>query len=92
MSWSEQFPPNEDSYYDHMFLKTPIGIFRVEWKSWKDPCCDYTIYLAPTDDLAATIYIDSTCDLESAQKCVMRYLVRIKDSLIEYLKLNASKV
>ena len=77
MSWSKHFPPNEDSYYDHMFLETPVGTFKIEWKSWKYPYYDYTIYLAPTGDPKGEIYIDTGSSLENAQYLVRQYLVRL---------------
>ena len=36
LNWSEPKPPNEDCAYDHVEASTPMGIFRITWKGWKD--------------------------------------------------------
>lgn len=36
LEWSEPKPPTAGvSSYDHSIADSPIGEFRVEWKSWK---------------------------------------------------------
>jgi hypothetical protein len=35
MKWTEPTKPNVMCPYDHIELYTPIGMARIEWKSWK---------------------------------------------------------
>lgn len=34
--WTPNESPNDDSYYDHTKLETPLGEIIIEWKSWKE--------------------------------------------------------
>jgi len=36
LQWSDHSPPNDSCHYDHVVCGTPLGTFRIEWKSWKD--------------------------------------------------------
>lgn len=36
LQWSEATPPNSECPYDHSTAATSLGLFRIEWKSWKD--------------------------------------------------------
>lgn len=37
LEWSEPRPPTKGvSPYDHAEAQTPLGVIRLEWKSWKD--------------------------------------------------------
>lgn len=37
LNWSPHYPPDGDfSFYDHVFAETPLGMIKIEWKSWKD--------------------------------------------------------
>ncbi len=74
MNWTEPKPPTKDvSYYDHTTLETPIGQFKIEWKSWKEHA-GFSIFL---DDN----YITEGDDLEDAKDIVFQHLVRIHKEL-----------
>jgi hypothetical protein len=36
LTWSENFPPNNECSYDHCYSVTPFGRFLLTWKSWKN--------------------------------------------------------
>lgn len=41
--WSYPTLPNNDSFYDHITLQSPLGLIIIEWKSWKElPSYDIT--------------------------------------------------
>lgn len=33
--WSESSPPDDSCSYDHVTADTPLGVYSIEWKSWK---------------------------------------------------------
>jgi len=68
MNWTDPSPPKEGtSYYDHVICKSPLGIFLIEWKSWKESD-SYAIML---DD---AIYLGSETSLDEAKEVVKKYL------------------
>ena len=34
--WTEEQQPNDRIRYDHMLLTTPLGVFSLERKGWKE--------------------------------------------------------
>ena len=36
LAWTEHRPPGLDCRYDNCSAETPFGVYRIEWKSWKD--------------------------------------------------------
>lgn len=36
LNWSNEKEANEDIHYNHIILNTPIGVFTIEWKGWKE--------------------------------------------------------
>ena len=34
--WSDRFGPNSECSYDHITADSALGLYRVEWKGWKD--------------------------------------------------------
>lgn len=78
MNWTELKPPTEGvSYYDHVDCKTPLGKFRIEWKSWKESP-DYGIDLEDK-------YIGTEYNLISAKERAKEYLEKIRTELNNYL-------
>ncbi len=74
MKWTEPKPPTKDvSYYNHTTLETPLGQFKIEWKSWKE-YADFSIFL---DDK----YITEGDDLDDAKDIVFQHLVRVYKEL-----------
>ena len=41
--WTEERQSNDRIRYNHMLLTTPLGVFSLEWKGWKefDSVCVY---------------------------------------------------
>lgn len=37
--WSEHRKACEECRYDHVVAESPIGTYRIEWKSWKEYDC-----------------------------------------------------
>lgn len=79
MEWTEHIRPNDHCGYDHMECTTPLGVFRVEWKSWKS-VLSFTLYL--DDD----IYITSGHDLDTIKRFARQYLEETYNELGEYLE------
>ena len=79
MNWTEPKPPTKGvSFYDHTILGSPLGEFRIEWKSWKDSP-DYGI------DLEGQ-YIGTEYSLEEAKELVRSHLFDMRDKLEDFLK------
>ena len=79
MKWTEPTPPTEGiSNYDHCICDTPLGIFKIEWKSWKK----YDTYDISTEHE----WFDFGNDLEEAKQKVLDYLTDKNKELTEYLK------
>lgn len=78
MKWTENISPNDSSYYDHTICETPLGIFIIEWKSWKS---------SPGYDISLDgSYIGTEYELSDAKDFVRVYLVELSDKLLKYLK------
>ena len=84
LNWSGILEATEEIRYTHSCLETPIGIFSIEWKAYKDHGnYDYTIYLRPDGFSGGEIYIGTGWDLEDAKEKVENYLIEKRDSLIK---------
>ena len=79
-TWSESKKPNSVSYYDHCTWETPIGTFKIEWKSWKKDT-SYGVMLNDSD------WIGTEYDLESAKELARNYLVQKHKEISELLGL-----
>ena len=44
LEWSSPAPPGKDCSYDHVRAETPIGVYSIEWKSWKSND-GYTVHI-----------------------------------------------
>jgi len=66
------------SYYDHTKLDTPLGLFLIEWKSWKE----YESYSISLNNE----YINTTYSLEDAKEICITYLNNKLDKLQDFLK------
>lgn len=78
MKWTEPKPPTKgESYYDHCTSDTPLGVFKIEWKSWKDSP-SYDVML--NDDWICTEY-----SLEDAKKLARFYIEETHRQLTEFL-------
>jgi hypothetical protein len=83
MNWTEpQEPKKGVSWYDHVTLETPLGTFRIEWKSWKE----FGSYDISIDD-DYNIF-ESEYDLESAKEKVRDFLTEKHKELSEILSIN----
>lgn len=74
LEWSEERQPNEDSCYNHVVAKSPLGKILIEWKGWKED-----------DSRAVSVdgsYLDYAHDLEGAKLVAEQHLLSIAKSLI----------
>jgi len=79
MNWTEQKGPTEGiSHYDHITLKTPIGIFIIEWKSWKTKL-SYDIQLNNE-------WIGFEYDLKSAKDIAENHILNLTNELNDFVK------
>lgn len=79
MNWAKLSKPKEGiSYYDHTICESPIGIFKIEWKSWKEND-SYDVML---DD---SIWVGSEYSLEKAKEITREYLVKKYTELAKFL-------
>ena len=78
MNWTKEKPPTEGiSHYNHTTLRTPIGMFIIAWKGWKERP-EYSIMLDNE-------YIGTEYDLESAKSLAKNYLIDLANSLNEFV-------
>lgn len=73
--WTDPAPPTEGvSFYDHCTAESPIGQYRVEWKSWKkyDTYCVY----GPAD-----FFDGAPSTLDEAKKSAEAHLAHIAAAL-----------
>lgn len=75
--WSKEQQPNEEIRYNHMLLVSPLGVFSLEWKGWKqyDSVC---VYLDQE-------YLDSFYCIEEATEYVDGVLLNKLKQLSEFL-------
>ena len=67
MKWTEPKPPTEGiCFYDHVDCETPLGLIRIEWKSWKE---------SPSHDIMINKeWIGVEYDLEKAKLIASNWL------------------
>lgn len=86
MTWTELKPPTEGiSFYDHVICETPLGVIKIEWKSWKEHP-DYGI------DLDGIQYIGTEFDLDSAKEMAKNYLVTKHNELSIFLAIDINSL
>lgn len=85
LAWSDVLQPNDRIMYTHVVLETPLGFFTIEWKSYKDPLRDFTIFLQESLFLEHETYIGTGETLEHAKEIVENYLVGKRDGLNKFL-------
>ena len=80
MNWTEPKPPTDgESYYDHVKCETPLGLIKIEWKSWKEsPSYDVSL-----DDN----WIGQENSLKEAKKLALDYLTVVNITLNKFLEL-----
>lgn len=78
MEWTKPKPPTKgESYYDHCTCETPIGAFKIEWKSWKD---------SPSYDVMLDEkWICVEYSLEEAQRMARQYIESVQQQLTDFL-------
>lgn len=67
LEWSEAAPPCEDCRYDHVVATSPLGVFRIEWKSWKGEGDGHNLILNEE-------YLSSEYSLADAQEAAAAFL------------------
>lgn len=77
IEWSAEKPPNGNVSYDHVSASTPLGLFTIEWKSWKD-MPSYGLMLDNE-------YIVTESSLIDAKEAAKSYLFNKLDSLHTYM-------
>ena len=76
MNWTEPKPPTKDE--NHVKLISPVGVFTIECKGWKE-YDDYFI------TLNAYTFIGRTNTLDEAKEVVKQYLTNLKNELENFL-------
>lgn len=78
IKWDEPKPPTSGESYNYVKANTPLGVIKIEWKSWKS---------SPTFDIEIDgIWIGYGDNLIEAKKDSLIYLGDKRDELIEFLK------
>lgn len=75
LQWSEHRKPDEIIRYDHVLAESPIGLFSIEWKSWKEHD-SYAVYLDSE-------YIADSNDIADAMLIADRRVAEVADNLID---------
>jgi len=80
MNWTEPKSPTDgESYYDHVKCVSPLGLIKIEWKSWKEsPSYDVSL-----DDN----WIGQENSLKEAKKLALDYLTVVNITLNKFLEL-----
>lgn len=72
--WSEPTRPDDSCPYDHVTAETPIGVFSIEWKGWKDHdgrCVFFAgDYVAASDTLDEAKKIAAEHFAKKVQSCL----------------------
>ena len=80
MNWTEPKSPTDgESYYDHVKCVSPLGLIKIEWKSWKESD-SYSTMLNEE-------YIGDYLNLEEAKAMVKLHLISKTRELIKFLEL-----
>lgn len=79
MNWTEPNPPTKDVCpYDHVDCDTPLGLMRIDWKSWKE---------SPSYDIElGDFWIGVEYDLDKAKEVAENYLISKAKELNDYLQ------
>lgn len=68
LTWTDPAPPNgKTCFYDHVTAETPLGQYRIEWKSWKRYDA-YVLSGPPTADV-----IEAETNLDDAKACAQKH-------------------
>lgn len=74
VDWSEEKEPCEEIRYNHVTAETPLGLFSIEWKGWKD-YDSRDLYLNGE-------YIGSFHNVDDAKQGAADYLLNLTKSLL----------
>jgi len=78
--WCKNRDPNSECSYTHTISQSPLGDFRIEWKSWKkDP--SYSLFLE--DNYLGEFY----GDLDDIKKSAVDYLKTKTNELKNFLNI-----
>ena len=78
MNWTEPAPPTKEvSDYDHVVCNTPLGVARIEWKSWKNTT-DFDVYFAHE-------HVGTTNSLDDAKKLSEEFVFSKYQELREFV-------
>lgn len=76
--WSKVQEPNLQILYNHITLDTPLGLFVIDWKGWKEQ---------PTYDLSLNYeWLDSPFSLEEGKEFVKKYLTEKAEALNDFIE------
>ena len=78
LEWSEPQKPCEKCRYDHVEAKSPLGEFRIEWKSWKEDGDDYCLYLNGK-------FLKADYELNDAKMSAQQHLAEMVAKLLPYI-------
>lgn len=79
MKWSEEKPPQKDGIsYNHATSESPLGLFSIEWKSWKE-CPSYDVFIGGSE------WVTAAGSLDDAKAAAERHVVNKYEELREYL-------
>jgi hypothetical protein len=86
MKWTEPSPPMPPvSYEDHVVCETPIGVFKIEWRGWKEGD-DYSVMLD------GVMWIGCEPTLDDAKAIAKKYLVDKYHELGKMLGITAETI
>lgn len=81
LEWCEPRKPNASGIrYDHVLAESPIGLFSIEWKSWKDHP-GYELYLD------GEWLVDGGNTLDAAKDNAHAYMLKRANEMAETVKL-----
>ena len=85
LNWTPEAPPTEGvSFYDHTMSETPVGMLKIEWKSWKD---------SPSYDVELDgKWIGGSYTLADAKELAQNHLFDIIKELTEFLNINTQNI
>lgn len=73
--WTDPEPPNGRCPYDHVFGITNLGLYSIEWKSWKD-YDERSVFLNGK-------YIGGKNDLDSAKAFAKKHFTNFFKQMVE---------
>lgn len=81
LNWSEPKPPIDGvSFYDHITCDTPLGLIKIEWKSWKNND-SYSLLINDK-------WIGAEYELEDAKDLALKILIDTRNDLNKLLGIN----